>query len=75
MDNALMQATEDWMAGVLPLGVRFRLNDPVDVVAGPDSGKSAAVISLVALSPEPKYLLEDSDGHDFYALQSHLRAI
>jgi hypothetical protein len=73
--NKLQQAQEQWYAGVLPEGVRFGLNSSVELLSGPSAGMAAAVISLEDLDPEPRYLVESSDGKDLYALQSQLRAI
>jgi len=53
-----------WMAGETLPGARFSLNDAVSIRSGFASGQTGAVISLLALAPEPRYLVETSLGRD-----------
>ena len=43
-----------WMAGEGLPGVRFVLNDSISIRSGVASGQTGAVISLLALAPEPR---------------------
>jgi len=63
---------ELWMAGTLPQGVGLRLNDAVKFRRGLAEG-NGTVISLLALEPEPRYLVELDSGRDIEAFQSLLR--
>ena len=51
-----------WILGEEVPGVRFRMCQPVEVVAGPDRGARGILISLDALVPEPEYHLETEGG-------------
>lgn len=62
-----------WMAGDLPDGVEFGLNSSVAVRIGNHRGQTGAVISLQALEPEPKYLVELSLGKDICIYQRQLK--
>jgi hypothetical protein len=53
-----------WMAGELPEGVQFGLNAAVEIRFGVQRGARGAVISLVGLEPEPRYVVEMSSGVD-----------
>ncbi len=63
-----------WLAGESIAGVTFGLHDGVDVLRGPHAGASGAIILLLALHPEPMYLvgLETGAG-DVRVPQSALR--
>jgi hypothetical protein len=57
-------------------GTCFHLNDSVRILAGPDAGECAAVISLLELHPEPIYVVETaSDGHDVRVRQADIELI
>ena len=59
--------------GRLPIkGVAFLHDDSVRIVSGEHRGAAGSVISLEAKDPEPRYLIELSDGTDAYVLQSEL---
>jgi hypothetical protein len=51
-----------WMSGEPIAGVTFALNDTVRVRIGGDAGQVGAVISVLSLDPEPKYLIELASG-------------
>ena len=53
-----------WMAGEILPGASFVLNESVSIRSGVASGQTGAVISLLALAPEPRYLVETSLGRD-----------
>ncbi len=61
-----------WMAGEPVKGVAFRLNDSVQVVAGPHCGACGSVISLTEASPQPIYLVELGDGSDVRLQQADI---
>ena len=62
-----------WMAGEPITGVTFALNDTVRVRTGGNAGQLGAVISVLSLHPEPKYLIELASG-DVELDQSNLRS-
>lgn len=47
-----------WLAGHLPHGVKFGLNDTVVVLSGLKRGQTGAVIALLGLEPEPWYQID-----------------
>jgi hypothetical protein len=47
-----------FFAGERSEQVRFAINDSVRVTSGPHAGRTAAVISLVAVDPEVVFVLE-----------------
>jgi hypothetical protein len=63
-----------WILGENVPGVRFRICQSVEVVAGPDKGARGILISLYALVPEPEFHLETDTGGDVVVAQSHLQA-
>lgn len=63
-----------WMAGEEIPGVNFGLNDRVEILEGPGAGEGGAIIFLVALRPEPHYLVALGSGSgDVRVRQSALR--
>jgi hypothetical protein len=48
----------EWLEGAMPDGVMFALGSPVVVSAGRHSGESGIIVLLVALNPEPVFLVE-----------------
>lgn len=54
-------------------GVMFEHNDYVHIVGGPNSGKSGSLVTVVALEPEPKFILELESGFDVEVMQSHIK--
>ena len=61
-----------WMAGQLPDGVKFGLGERVDVLSGMQRGQSGAVIALLGLEPEPRYLVELGSGRECEEFQQML---
>jgi ribosomal protein L24 len=55
---------DSWLAGESVADVRFRLNDAVRVMSGRHAGMVGAVISLLAVEPVPRYIIETSSGQD-----------
>jgi hypothetical protein len=47
------ETIDRWKGGELPRDVEFPLNDSVEVLVGPLRGTGGAIITLVALDPEP----------------------
>jgi hypothetical protein len=66
--------SESWMANDLPDGVAFEINHSVEIVSGTFRGKGGAVISLLGLEPEPRYLVELGSGQDVEAWQRMLKS-
>lgn len=64
---------ERWMAGELPAGARFGLNAAVEIRFRPPHGAQGAVISLVGLEPEPRYLVELASGDEIEVRQFNLQ--
>ncbi len=62
-----------WMAGHLPDGVAFALGAGVEVVAGMQRGQAGAVIALLGLEPEPRYLVELGSGNESEEFQRVLK--
>jgi hypothetical protein len=67
------QTVDGWLAGVLPDGVQFRRSDRVEIRYGPRRGKTAVVIALAGLEPEPRYLVELEAGGEVEEYQRSLR--
>ena len=61
-----------WLAGSSLPGVAFSQNDPVIVTFGSDDQRPGSVISLEALEPEPRYLVELGSGEEHMAFQWQL---
>jgi hypothetical protein len=64
---------DSWFAGESIAGVRFRLNDAVRVSSGQHAGMVGSVISLLAVQPEPRYIVETSSGRDVEILDHELQ--
>ena len=47
-----------WLAGESLEGVRFAAHDAVEVLIGRREGESGTILLLVALEPEPAYLVQ-----------------
>lgn len=63
-----------WLAGERIPGVEFARSDPVEIVQGTRTGSSGVIALLVALEPEPAYLVELATGAgDVRVRQSALR--
>lgn len=72
LDDVNCEILDEWMQQVPVAGAAFGLNDPVCVVAGTHAGTSGSVISLLALDPSPRYLVELGSGEDIEAMESEL---
>jgi hypothetical protein len=67
------RTVDRWMGGELPFDVRFGLNDSVEIIGGPQRGHHGAIIGIVTLEPEPRYLVELGTGEDVEQEQQLLR--
>ena len=56
-------------------GVKFMLNDSVEIIKGDHSGQKGTVTYLEALYPEPTYLVELSNGEQFNLMESFLKSL
>jgi transcription elongation factor len=63
----------DFLAGKLPVGVRFHHNDYVRVIAGEHAGDAGSVISVEALGTDPVLLIELESNKDALIRQSALK--
>lgn len=54
-------------------GVRYYHNDYVHVVAGPYAGSAGSLVTILALLPEPRFVLELESGFDVEVLQSEIQ--
>jgi hypothetical protein len=66
------EMSRKWMEGERIAGVDLALNDTIRVRSGSHAGEFGAVISLLSLSPEPRYLIELASGRDVHLSQSVL---
>jgi hypothetical protein len=64
---------DEWMAGRLPDGVEFGLGHAIEVLSGLPRGQTGAVIALLGLEPEPRYLVELGSGKESEELQRMLK--
>ena len=67
-------AGDRWLAGEPVPGVEFALHQPVEITGGPRDGARGLIVLLIALTPEPAYLVR-IDGREVRARQSQLRAV
>ncbi|WP_143751320.1 hypothetical protein [Collimonas sp. PA-H2] len=56
-------------------GVMFEHNDYVKVVSGAHSEKFGSLVSLLELTPEPRFVVELESGFDVEVLQSELASV
>ena len=70
-------ASDRFYAGERGQELRFVINDAVRVTTGPSSGRTGSVVSLGALDPEPRFVVEPGTPPygDFEVLQSQLELI
>lgn len=63
-----------WLAGESVPGVTFGHNDAVEITEGEHVGEKGTIILLMALHPEPRYLVQLQEGRrDVRVRQSALR--
>lgn len=65
-------AGDRWLAGEDVPGVAFARHERVRITTGPRSGHAGRIDLLIALLPEPHYLLRLADGSDVRVPQSVL---
>jgi hypothetical protein len=53
-------------------GVSYWHDDYVRVIAGPYSGSSGSLVTVLSLPPKPRFLLELESGFDVEVLQSEI---
>lgn len=63
-----------WLAGEPLDGVRFAAHDAVEVLIGRREGEAGTILLLVALEPEPAYLVQVGSAR-VRLLQSALRPL
>ena len=64
-----------WLAGEQVPGVQFGHHDAVEVAGGAHDGARGVIALLIALSPEPRYLVTLGATGDVRLAQSRLRAV
>jgi len=65
-----------WLAGERVSGVAFAHHDAVRIAAGPRAGAMGSIALLLAVEPEPVYLVElASGGGDVRVRQSALQPL
>jgi hypothetical protein len=64
---------ERWMAGDFPADVKFGLNAAVEIRFRPPHRAKGAVVSLVGLEPEPRYLVALVSGDEIEVRQFNLQ--
>ena len=67
-------AGDRWLAGERLPGVAFAFKDRVEVAAGSSAGLRGRILLLVALAPEPSYLVQLDAGREARLRQSALAA-
>ena len=69
--------SERFYAGRRDQELRFVINDAVRIISGPSVGRTGSVVSLIALNPEPVFVVEPGSlpYGDFEASQSQLELI
>ncbi len=67
-------AGDRWLAGDAVPGVSFALHDAVRVTGGEHDGARGTIALLIALSPEPSYLVAVAGRGDLRVRQRQLRA-
>jgi hypothetical protein len=68
-----LETLDLWLRGHSPTGVDFRLHDPVRVASPLSDGGIGAIASLLALEPEPRYLVELGSGSAVEVYQRWLK--
>jgi len=63
-----------WLTGEAIPGVRFLLNDAVQIVRGVHAGMHGSVVSLIATWPTVTFIVETSRGEDVTVCQDDLAA-
>lgn len=53
-------------------GVHFEHNDYVRIVGGPHAGQAGSLVTVLTLTPEPKFVLELESGFDVEVFQSQI---
>ena len=53
-----------WLGGDRLAGVRFIMNDYVEVRSGPHVGESGSVVSVIKFEPNASYIVEAESGKD-----------
>ena len=53
-----------WLGGDQLTGVRFMMNDYVEVRSGQHIGESGSVVSVIKFEPNTSYIVETESGKD-----------
>jgi hypothetical protein len=71
-ESLTIDEENEWYSQSLVPGLCYRLNDPVQVTLG-GSTKMGSIVSLLAIRPLPKYLVELSDGTDIEVYENGIK--
>ena len=72
--NIDREIQDKWILGGELEGVRFHMQESVQVVSGPHAGTTGELTCVLALEPEPLFHLETADGGDLWVYQSEILA-
>lgn len=61
-----------WLGGDVQIGVRFMLNDYVEVISGKHSEELGSVVSIIQFAPSTSYLVETESGKDIEVTESEI---
>jgi hypothetical protein len=56
-------------------GVLFQHNDFVSIVSGSHKGHNGSLVSVLSLTPEPRFVVEIESGFDVETMQSEIEPI
>jgi hypothetical protein len=63
---------QSFLDGTAIPGVAYSHNDFVRIVAGPHAGSAGSLVTVLAIAPEPRFVLELDSGFDIEVLQSEI---
>lgn len=62
--NGELDIHNRWLSGDQLTGVRFMMNDYVEVRSGHHIGESGSVVSVIKFEPNTSYIVETESGKD-----------
>lgn len=74
--SAITQEIDELWFNLKPIaGVKFTLNDSVEIVKGKYMGQKVTVVLLIEVTPEPRYIVELSTGEGVNILESQIKSL
>ncbi|MBU0913483.1 MAG: KOW motif-containing protein [Gammaproteobacteria bacterium] len=61
-----------WLGGARLVGVRFIINDYVEVLSGKHVGESGSVVSVIKFEPNTSYIVETESGQDIEVKENEI---